>query len=242
MRILLIITGLWLVFACQQANTQPPAAAPRQPVSVAARDTSALEKQLILQGLKNITSVDNTVQVEMMYSTKDNFLHADVYESYDQCYLQPAVAEMLAKASAALQRDHPELRLHVYDCVRPRSVQYKMWDIVKNTPQQDYVADPSPKNKGSMHNYGCAVDLTVCRTDGTPLDMGTPFDFFGQLAQPRFEQMYLKSSKLTREQFENRLILRRAMHEGGFVGILTEWWHFDAFKKDSVAKWYKIVE
>lgn len=205
-------------------------------------DTSALERKLLAYGLQNIRGVDSLILVKLMYSTSQNFMKQDVYGALENCYLQPSVAKMLAKSDSLLQAERPDLRLLVYDCVRPLSVQRTMWAIVKNTPNQRYVADPSPANKGSMHNYGCAVDVTLATAQGKPLDMGTPYDFFGPKAQPRFEQKLLATGSLTQAQYENRMLLRRVMREGGFVGILTEWWHFDAGRKDSVSKWYKIVE
>jgi D-alanyl-D-alanine dipeptidase len=114
-----------------------------------------------------------------------------------------------------------------------------MWDIVKGTDQQQYVASPKA---GSMHNYGASVDLTLATVEGEPLDMGTPFDFFGPLAQPRFEQKYLETGDLTETQVRNRRILRASMMKAGFQGILSEWWHFNAFARDTIKARFKAVE
>ncbi|MEL6635014.1 MAG: M15 family metallopeptidase [Bacteroidota bacterium] len=203
-------------------------------------DTSELERTLIEQGLINIRTVDSSVQQDMKYSTEDNFLHADVYGDFDACYLQIPVAEMLAKASNLLQKAHPNLRILVHDCVRPRSVQYQMWEIVKGTDQQRYVA--APGGTGSMHNYGAAVDLTLVHVDSGIVDMGTAFDFFGKLAQPRYETQYLNSGELTQAQVDNRRLLRWIMIQAGFSGILSEWWHFNAFPKKEVKARFQIVD
>jgi len=203
-------------------------------------DTTELEHTLISQGLVNILDVAPDIQVEMKYSTDDNFLHEDVYEEYSHCYLQKEVAEKLKKVQASIKQVDERLSIIVFDCVRPRSVQYKMWEIVKGTEEQKYVA--APGGSGSMHNYGAAVDLSLVHLDTGYVDMGTPFDFFGKLAQPRFEEQYLKEGKLSKDQFTNRRIMRAAMLQAGFHGILSEWWHFNAFPREVVKKKYQIVE
>ncbi|MEZ4827438.1 MAG: M15 family metallopeptidase [Bacteroidia bacterium] len=203
-------------------------------------DTSQLERDLISQGLVNITDRDSGVVVEMKYSTTDNFLQEDVYEDFDKCYLQPEVAAMLAKAQAIIREKDSALSLIVFDCVRPRSVQHKMWKIVKGTPQQPYVAPPG--GIGSMHNYGAAVDLSLIHRDTGLVDMGTPFDFFGPQAQPRFEMDYMKKGDLTQSQLQNRWLLRNAMKAAGFEVILSEWWHFNAFPAEVVRSRFEIVE
>lgn len=203
-------------------------------------DTSELERTLIAQGLVNAADLDSSFVVQMMYSTEDNFLDADVYGEYDKCYLQSEVADKLVRAQQFLREAHPELRLILFDCVRPRSVQYQMWEIVKGTDQQGYVAPPG--GSGSMHNYGAAVDLGLTHMDSGLVDMGTPFDFFGPLAQPRYEARFLESGQLTAQQIENRRILRRAMKQAGFQGIQSEWWHFIGFGRNVVRQRYQIVE
>ena len=209
------------------------------PLTILNKDTSELERSLISQNLINIQKLDPEIRVDLKYSTEDNFLHEDVYGSLERCYLQKEVALMLSKAQRLLKAEHPELNLLIYDGVRPRLVQMKMWDIVKGTPQQNYVAPPT---SGSMHNYGAAVDLGLIHDDGTVIDMGTTFDFFGPLAQPRYEEKYLRSGALTLDQAQNRWILRRVMKEAGFHIILSEWWHFNAFERKETRTKYKLVE
>jgi len=200
---------------------------------------SELERQLQKQGLVNIKSLAPGILVDLKYSTTDNFLGEDTYGDLVDCYLQKEAAEKLAKAQTILQRKHPELTLLVYDGARPRSIQRKMWALVEGTDTQDYVANPE---RGSVHNFGSAVDLTVAKLDGSPLDMGTAFDYFGDLAQPRFEEKFLKSGQLTEEQIKNRLILRMAMTDAGFQSISVEWWHFNAVPVKVARSKYKIIE
>jgi len=193
----------------------------------------------IAAGLANVRALDTAILVDLKYSSADNFLGKDLYGDQCDCCLQPAAAEKLAAAQQRLSNLRPGFRLLVYDCARPRSVQKAMFDLVKNTPRQRYVAHPS---KGSMHNYGCAVDLTIAGADGVPIDMGTPFDSFDSLAQPRYEERFLREGRLTRQQVGNRRLLRTVMKEAGFAGELLEWWHFNAFPKQHVRETYRAIE
>lgn len=202
-------------------------------------DTSVLEKNLIVQGLVNVRSIDSSIQVNLKYSTEDNFINEDVYGELCNCYLQKEAAEKLIKAQQLLRKLKPGYSLLLLDCARVRSVQYKMWELVKGTDKQKYVANPT---YGSIHNYGAAVDVTIIDTNGKELDMGTVFDFFGDLAQPRYESKFLKVGKLTEKQIKNRKLLRKVMAEAGFQYIQTEWWHFNALPKAEVRKRYSIIE
>ena len=213
---------------------EPPSASPT------ILDTSELEYALIDQGLVDVHALNKEIVTDIKYSSKDNFLHEDVYEDFDKCYLLPDVAERLVKVQAMIMDNHPDLRLLIFDCVRPRSVQMKMWDIVKGTDQQKYVAFPG--GSGSMHNYGAAIDLGLLHVDTGLVDMGTPFDYFGDLAQPRYEDAFAKEGKLTNDQVKNRRILRAAMIHHGFHGILSEWWHFNGFPRAEVKQRFQIVE
>src|SRR5215813_7953106 len=186
--------------------------------------------------LVDAASVVKELQVELKYATADNFLGRAVYGDLDACYLQRDAADMLARAQQVLVGTHPELRLHVYDCARPLWVQREMWDVVKGTPKQPYVANPA---HGSIHNFGCAVDVTAATLDGKSVDMGTPFDYFGDLARVDAERENRAAGKLSAAAVDNRVILRRAMQAGGFSPIANEWWHFDC--AGNARKRYKVI-
>ena len=116
------------------------------------------------------------------------------------------------------------------DCYRPLAAQRRMWELVRATPKRRYVANPDSPT-GSVHCRGAAVDVTVRGADGRELDMGTPYDFLGPLAEVRLEEEMVRAGKLTRTQVENRRLLRAAMREGGgFLATAREWWHFDALR------------
>jgi D-alanyl-D-alanine dipeptidase len=189
----------------------------------------------------NVQDLDPTIRVDMKYSTDDNFLGFDVYGSLDKCYLQPDVADKLVKANRYLKEENPLYTLLVYDGARPRSIQRKMWDTVKTMPvkQGTYVSNP---NKGSLHNFGAAVDLTVADENGNALDMGTPYDFFGDRAHTDIEARLLSTGEITEEQLANRKLLRRVMNKAGFFGIQSEWWHFNSCTRDAAAQKYTIIE
>lgn len=198
----------------------------------------SLENTLTKAGLVNIQSIDESIAVNLAYSGTDNFMKTNVYGNLKNAYLQPQVAKMLSKAQEYLKEKYPDLTLLVLDAARPNSVQKLMWEIVKNTPQQRYVA---PAGSGSMHNYGAAIDLTIADKAGKHIDMGTPFDFFGDLAQPRYETKFKANNKLTNTQLNNRQLLRTVMKAAGFNMIMTEWWHFEAGSHETIKAKYKII-
>lgn len=202
-----------------------------------------IEQQMIDQGLVNIQKLDSTIMVELKYSTTDNFVGTDVYGDLERAYMQVKPAEMLVKANHFLKEKYPNYRLLVYDAARPLTVQQTFWDLLDSIPPQkraDFVANPA---EGSIHNFGSAVDLTVFDlTTQKPLDMGTKYDFFGDLAYPRLEAKMLKEGRLTKKQIANRIILREAMGKAGYGRIESEWWHFNAMARIKAKSLFKIVE
>ena len=201
---------------------------------------SPLEQRLIQQGLIDVRLLDPSIVVDLKYAKADNFMGIDIYGDLTRAYLRPEAAWKLARANEILRERHPNLRILVGDALRPRSVQQKMWQLVAGTPMQPYVANP---RWGSMHNYGAAVDVTLYDVETEKrLDMGTPLDHFGPLAQPKLEDRFLKEGKLNREQVENRRTLRSAMKEAGWHPLNIEWWHFNAFSKDYIRRNYSIIE
>ncbi len=201
-----------------------------------------LEQSLIDAGLVDIETIIPGIYVDLKYSTKDNFFGQDVYGELTRCYVQPIVAEMLLKSHALLKEEHPELTFLIYDGVRPQSVQQILWD---NLDKPDsikplYVADPKV---GGLHNFGVAVDLTLAfQETGEALDMGTGYDYFGYPAYPDREDQMLREGKITKEHIANREILRKVMKYGGFTGIGSEWWHFNAFSRKEAAERFGMVK
>lgn len=176
---------------------------------------------------------------DLKYAGAGNFMGRNMYGEFDKPWLHRIAAAKLAAAADSLSTAKPGFRLVVYDALRPRSVQYLLWEKVKGTPQEKYVANPVT---GSIHNYGFAVDLSILDSTGRELDMGTAFDDFSQLAQPRLEERFLKEGKLAPAHAANRALLRRVMAAAGFTPLPLEWWHFDALPKAEVKRLHEIVE
>lgn len=158
---------------------------------------------------------------DMRYATDNNFLKEQVYDC-PECYTRAKTARALIEANREFLSKG--FRIQFFDCYRPNSVQYKMWEIMPN-PQ--YVANPV---KGSIHNKGGAVDITLVDMDGNTLDMGTDFDFFGHKA-------HHDHTDLPEVVLSNRLLLKSVMEKHGFWSIRTEWWHYNlaAGSNDKVA-------
>ncbi|NBD14255.1 D-alanyl-D-alanine dipeptidase [Corallococcus sp. Z5C101001] len=150
--------------------------------------------------------------LDLRYATKDNFLKRQVYPDGARCLLLPDSVKRLTQAADALRPQG--YRLKVYDCYRPRAVQYEMWKIL---PKPGYVADP---HKGSNHNRGGAVDLTLVTAAGAEVEMPTPFDDF----TPAAHHGYTGGTPASRE---HREVLRKAMEGAGFQRNRMEWWHYD---------------
>lgn len=200
-----------------------------------------LELRLISLGLVDIQSINPSIKVDLKYSTKDNFMKTNVYGSLNRAYLQQKPAEMLGKAQELLSARDSNLYLLVYDAVRPVWVQWKMWNLLDSIPVSKRVNFVSnPKNK-SVHNYGAAVDLTICDAAGNPLDMGAGFDDPRPIAYPSKEAHFLSTGLLTQEQVNNRKLLREVMKKAGFRNLDTEWWHFNAMSRDEAKKMYQPV-
>lgn len=201
-----------------------------------------MEQILIDQGLVDVEEEIPGIKVELKYSTTDNFFGQDVYGDLTKAFLQPEVAERLKKAQEMLKAEYPDYTLLVYDGVRPSSVQQILWDNLDKPDSLKplYVADPK---KGSLHNFGVAVDLTIfdTKTDST-LDMGTSYDYFGYPAYPDREKQMLSEGKITKAQVANREILRKVMSSNGFSGIGSEWWHFNAFSRKEAGEKFKMIK
>lgn len=173
----------------------------------------------------NLKDYSTDFVYDMKYATEDNFLKAKVYDCAE-CFLRLKTVKALVKANKKFIRKG--YRIQIFDCYRPLDIKKRMWQIVSNP---EYVADPA---KGSIHNRGGAVDITLVDSNGIALDMGTPFDFFGPEAGHYFEN-------LSDEVKQNRLRLKRIMQKSGFIPFNSEWWHYNLnnASKDRVSntKW-----
>ncbi|MDR1624307.1 MAG: M15 family metallopeptidase [Tannerellaceae bacterium] len=192
------------------------------------------------KGLVDVCRMDTSIHVLLKYATTDNLFNEAVYTGIKGIWLHPDAASKLTKAQKLLKEKHPGYSLIVYDAARPMSVQKKMWNLVSGTRKTNYVSNPA--KGGSLHNYGMAVDVTIVNRYGKPLSMGCPFDHFGEEAHINNEEALLQSGKISREEYNNRRLLRQIMRQAGFRTILYEWWHFNACSKEEAKKRYVLIE
>ena len=183
------------------------------------------EKTYRTNELVEIVKFDPTIKLDVRYATPNNFLHRAVYNQA-KVFLQKPVAESLTNVQKNLREKG--IGLLVFDGYRPWFVTKIFWD---ETPpeKRKFVADPSV---GSIHNRGCAVDLTLYNLmTGKALKMPCEYDTFSEEAYPTFKG----SSK---EQRENRDLLIKSMEQEGFKVHPNEWWHFN--HKD--CNFYKVLD
>ncbi|MFZ0595609.1 MAG: M15 family metallopeptidase [Flavobacterium sp.] len=187
--------------------------------------TSAVKQEIADTTFVNLKDYSNDFIYDMKYATEDNFLKAKVYDCAE-CVLRYKTVQALIKANKVFMEKGFKIKL--YDCYRPLAIQQKMWEIVSNPK---YVADPK---KGSIHNRGGAVDISIVDINGKEVDMGTPFDFFGIRASHNY-------TMLSNEVKSNRKYLKSIMIKNGFNSFDSEWWHYNlkAGLKDNVSnqKW-----
>lgn len=178
-------------------------------LSCASASTSPREEDPLV----DVSEAVPGVVLDIRYATKDNFTGRVLYPA-QRCLLRRSTARRLKLAQADLSA--VGLGLKLWDCYRPLQIQHKLWAIV---PDPRYVADPE---KGSRHNRGAAVDATLIDASGRELEMPTGYDDFSPRA-------HRDSTDATARALRNRETLEKVMTKHGFVGLRTEWWHFDSF-------------
>tara|TARA_R110000796_G_scaffold252631_1_gene389301 strand:+ start:202090 stop:202815 length:726 start_codon:yes stop_codon:yes gene_type:complete len=235
-KVLYILGFVFVIISCKNETKQIKQETNDSNLNTEIKKTSPEKNTIKRNALKSFAGLADTTfirladfsedfEYDLRYATTNNFLKAKVYDCAE-CYTRVKTAKALLKANTDLIKKG--YRIKFFDCYRPNSVQYKMWEIVPN-PQ--YVADPV---KGSIHNKGGAVDITLVTLDGKELDMGTDFDFFGKKA-------YHDNIDLPENVLNNRKLLKETMEAYGFWSIRTEWWHYNlsTASNDKVAnfKW-----
>lgn len=161
--------------------------------------------------LVNVWKLDTTIILDIRYATTNNFTGKQVYDEA-KFFLRTEPAQKILEVQKELKS--LGLSLKIFDGYRPLSIQKKFWEIL---PDERYVADPK---KGSRHNRGAAVDLTLLDKNGNEIPMPTPYDDFTEKASRNY--MDLSSQIII-----NRKFLEDLMIKYGFRGLPTEWWHFD---------------
>ena len=215
-----------LLLVAAPARAQPAAAPPRvfritplRPVDELRREAVAMQPPaepgpFQPADLVELQSLDATIRLDVRYATSDNFLGVPVYDEA-RAFLQRPAAEALARAHRALRASGYGLLIH--DGYRPWWVTRVFWEATPPSGH-DFVADPA---KGSRHNRGCAVDLTLYRlADGKPVEMPSLYDEMSERSAPGYPGGTPEARRL-------RDLLRAAMQREGFRVSVTEWWHYD---------------
>jgi zinc D-Ala-D-Ala dipeptidase len=165
-----------------------------------------------LQKMIELKTLLPALVYDLRYATANNFTHQKLYKSGNETFLRLPAAKALEKVQQELKQQGYGLK--IFDAYRPYNVTRKMWDLIHD---ERYVADPA---KGSGHNRGLAVDLTIVHLkDGSELNMGTGFDNFTDTAHHNFTSLPL-------DILQNRILLRGNMEKYGFRALETEWWHY----------------
>jgi zinc D-Ala-D-Ala dipeptidase len=165
------------------------------------------QKQMV-----DIKKLIPNIVLDLKYATTDNFMKIKLYPPIKTTYLRKEAAIALQKVQQELNKQG--LGLKIFDAYRPYHVTEKMWEPVQD---DRYAADPK---KGSGHNRGVAIDLTIIDLKiKKELNMGTGFDNFSDTAHTDFIH-------LPQQVLQNRNLLKTTMEKNGFKVLDTEWWHF----------------
>ena len=170
-----------------------------------------ITKEVDSNAYVNLKNYSNDFVFDMKYATNDNFLKEKVYPCAE-CFLRAKTVKSLLEANKTFLQQG--FRIKLYDCYRPKAIQKKMWKIV---PDANFVANPK---KGSIHNRGGAVDISLVDSLGVEVNMGTKFDFFGEEASHNYQN-------LSDEILANRKFLKEIMLQNNFKIFESEWWHYN---------------
>lgn len=163
------------------------------------------------RNLVDIQVIAPTIKIDLKYATSHNFTGQIIYR-FQQCMLIEEAALRLSNAQRALES--MQLGLKIWDGFRPLEAQWRFWELL---PDERYISDP---RKGGRHTRGTSVDVTLVTQGGDELPMPSLFDDFSEKAH----RTYMGCS---REAKMNCNLLQYIMEEHGFIGLPTEWWHFD---------------
>ena len=132
--------------------------------------------------LVDILSIRPDIKTDIKYATTDNFTGKILYSEDVGVYTEPVLAEAVAKAQETLKSINENYSLVIFDAARPISVQKEMFDLVKGTTSERFIANPYGEFAGGFHNYGMAVDVAIIDDKGNMLDFGTGYDSFEDIA------------------------------------------------------------
>ena len=206
--ILLILWGTCLSACAQKNNQNPYGLTIVSDYNAYKTDYKINPKNELVEIKKAIPSV----VLDIRYATKNNFMQQVMYKQ-PRVFARKPVVEQLKKIQAILNKKGYGLK--IFDAYRPYAITVAFY---QKASDKNFVANPA---KGSKHNRGCAVDLTIIDLKtGKDVPMPTPYDSFAPEAAPHFE-------KLPASIIKNRDFLIATMQANGFKVIYNEWWHFD---------------
>jgi zinc D-Ala-D-Ala dipeptidase len=166
-------------------------------------------------GLVELVQLDSTIRLDIRYATTNNFTGRQLYNQPRAFLARPAAEALVRVHHAASARG---FGLTIFDAYRPWRVTKALWDATPAGPRKNYVANPK---KGSKHNRGCAVDLTLHDlTTGALVEMPSGYDEFSARAHRSF-------TGSSAEALAHRDFLEQLMETRGYRGASNEWWHFD---------------
>ena len=198
-----------------------------------------IEKKFIGAGLVDIHTIDNTIKVDLVNSDPNkNYFRENFYDGLNKAYLRREVAQKLSSAQKHLKSEFPDYSILIMDAARPKSVSKLMFEKMQGTKLEKYVANPK---KGSMHNYGIAVDVTIVDATGKEIDMGF-MPFYKSNISIYWDYAKLKVFDLSEAQKKNRILQSTIMKKAGFFPLSYEWWHFNGMPKHEARKMYQIIE
>lgn len=194
---IVVLLSILFVASTALAQTRPP------------QEHNKKEAKLV-----ELVKLDNTIKLDIRYATDDNFVGRRVYPEA-RAFLQKPAAKALVRVHRKLKKRG--LGLVIFDGYRPWAITKLFWEVTSEDKRK-FVANPE---KGSKHNRGCAVDLSIFNLKtGAMLPMPSGYDEFTERASPDY-------SGGTDEERANRELLRSLMEDAGFSVNPNEWWHFD---------------
>ena len=193
-------------------------------------------------GLIDILSIQQDIKTDIKYATNDNFTGKVLYSENVGAFTEPSLAQAVAQAQNTLKSINNNLSLVILDAARPISVQKEMFELVRGTVNERFIANPYGEFAGGFHNYGMAIDIAIVDGNGKMLDFGTGYDSFEDIAHSGGEAELVKKGLLSIEAYKNRQLLYYVMGKHGMLPYAYEWWHFQLTYKESDKSLYKLLD
>lgn len=193
-------------------------------------------------GLVRIKDIDDSILIDLKYATTDNFLGKRLYPVAMDAYCEPGLAERLVAAQRDLKSFDNRLSLVVLDAARPVSVQREMFEHVRGTEREEYIANPYGEFGGGFHNFGMAIDVAIVDESKKMLDFGTEYDSFNETAHSDANAEMVKSGKLSIAAYKNRTLLYYVMGKNDMLPLCNEWWHFQREFSEESKRRYQLLD